>query len=102
MPKLRSLGKGMLFAITAGYVITCIIWGILGYDIYSVDAHGTPIRDGLGRSLYPSPWLFRYFFGADERWPGARWFLCENLVFWIVNGLLYHFWRSTSQRKKVP
>jgi hypothetical protein len=81
--------KVALYIITVAYIITCVIWVLRAYGVYSADAHGTPIHDGLGRPLFPAPWYYRFFLGADAHWAGAKWFWRENLVFWTSNIVLF-------------
>ncbi len=90
----------MFYTTIVVYVALCLIWYYLAYTMYSVDANGVPVHDGLGRQLYTAPPFFQLV-GVGEHWPGFKWFLGENLVFWTVNGLLA-FWYSTSHRKSLP
>jgi hypothetical protein len=77
-----------LFAITVTYIIACLRWGYRAHFVYSVNAQGIPVEDGLGRPLFPAPWFFRFFLGAGARWAGAKSFWLENLVFWTSSIIL--------------
>jgi hypothetical protein len=78
-----------LFYITIAYIVGVLIFGFFAYDSRALSAHGLPVRDGLGRQLFPAPWYVRYFFGSDAYWAGAKWFWAENFVFWTCNAILF-------------
>ena len=72
-------------------VISLLIFLFVGWKAYMVsvvDATGTPITDGFGRPLLPTPWLMRYLVGASAQWPGAKWFFIDWGAFIGVNCLL--------------
>jgi len=71
------------------YALSIFVGVFLGYFVRSSD--GT---DGLGRQLYDSPGLMKFFWG-EEDWAGFGWFAFDMIYFW--GGILffvYVVWRN--------
>ena len=71
------------------YALSIFVGVFLGYFVRSSD--GT---DGLGRQLYDSPGLMKFFWG-EEYWAGFGWFVFDMIYFW--GGILffvYVVWRK--------
>lgn len=63
-------------------LLAAIALGFMAYFVVDVDA-GTGIsRDGLGRRLYPAPFLIQLT-QLDE-WAGLAWWAVDMVVFWAT------------------
>tara|TARA_Y100001970_G_scaffold239145_1_gene300849 strand:- start:100 stop:351 length:252 start_codon:yes stop_codon:yes gene_type:complete len=82
MDKIKKIFTGL-------YALSIFIGVFLAYFVRSSD--GT---DGLGRQLYDSPGLMKFFWG-EEYWAGFGWFVFDMIYFW--GGILffvYVVWRK--------
>lgn len=85
MKKLKKL-------ITAVYFISLLVGGFLAYFVTSFD--NNVLKDGLGRALYDSPGIIK-FFHFQNQWPGLHWWLFDMVYFWGgISFVVFVLWKD--------
>lgn len=84
---MRKLLSGISLVVSLVIGIALIYYVFNAYFIISFSTQGKMV-DGLGRTLYESPWLVNFILRTGD-WPGLTWFLIDLIVFWSSIFVLY-------------
>jgi len=78
--------------ITTVYFIVLLIGG---FQAYFVTSFKDGIwKDGLGRILYDSPGIIK-FFHFQDKWPGFYWWLFDMVYFWGgISFIVFVLWKN--------
>ena len=78
-------------AVIAG--ISVLLTGFLAYFVRTFNEVTRQFFDGLGRSLEPAPFIYRFLIGTDSLWAGWLWFALDFVWFWAGLALAYGLFR---------
>jgi hypothetical protein len=98
----RTLLAKLIYGVVIAEVIAGFALGFLAYFTRSFDGSTRTWFDGLGRRLEETPFVARFFLGADSQWAGWGFFVLDAVVFWGGVAIAIGLFTAAARLSKKP